>query len=81
LRKTTDPFPKQAKEGDLHLMEAFDQVVHMTLERHTDAVTAFQEWKDPTQGGPLRWVMHWVRYGLVVSYPLLAQPTLRHRLD
>ncbi len=62
-------------------MEAFDQVVHMTLERHTDAVTAFQEWKDPTQGGPLRWVMHWVRYGLVVSYPLLAQPTLRHRLD
>lgn len=52
LLKTTDPFSKQAKEGGLHLMEAFDQVVHVILSRHTDAVHAVQELEDPTQGWP-----------------------------
>jgi hypothetical protein len=66
LIKTTDPFPKQAKEGDLHLIEAFDQVLHVTLYRHTDAVNAFQKLKDPTQGWPLRWVMNLGRHGLVL---------------
>jgi len=54
----TDAFPKQAQDVDLHLAEAFEQVVNLTLHCHTDAGHACRLVKRPTQGRPLRGLMH-----------------------
>jgi hypothetical protein len=72
LIKLTDPFTKQAKDFDLHLIEAFNQVVDLILYRHADAVNAVQELEDPTQRWPLRRLVDLVRYGLVLPGSLLA---------
>ena len=42
LINLTDPFSKQAKDLDFHLMQTFDQVVYLTLDRHTDAGNPFE---------------------------------------
>ena len=79
--KPTDPFPKQAKDVDLNVVQAFDEVVNLTLDQHTDAVKPFQELKDPPQGWPLRGLVDLGRHACVVSGSLLAQATLRYRID
>jgi hypothetical protein len=48
LIKTTDLFSKQAKDFDLHVVEAFDEIMPLTLYRHADMVNAFQQLEDPT---------------------------------
>ncbi len=40
--KIADSFAKQAKDFDPDVIEAFDEIVHMTLHRHTDAVDPFK---------------------------------------
>jgi hypothetical protein len=54
LIKLTDPFLIPAKNGDLDVVHAFDEVVNLTLDQPTDPVNPFQELKDPPQGWPLR---------------------------
>ena len=67
LIKPTDLFPKQAKDFDLHLVEAFNQVVDLALHGHADAMNPFEQLEDPTQGRPLRRLVDLVRYRLVLT--------------
>jgi hypothetical protein len=62
LISSTDFIPKQAKEFDLHLVEPFNQVMHLPLPHHVDAVKAFEKLEDPTQGWPLSWLVELMRY-------------------
>ena len=39
---------KQTEDFDLHVIEAFNEIMRLTLHCHTDPVNAFQELKDPT---------------------------------
>jgi hypothetical protein len=48
LIKTADLFSKQAEDFDLHIVEAFDEIMNLTLYRHADAVNAFQQLEHPT---------------------------------
>ena len=52
--KLTDPFLIPAKDGDLDVVHAVDEVVHLTLGQPTDPVNPCQESKDPPQGWLLR---------------------------
>jgi hypothetical protein len=46
--KIADSFANHAKDFDLDVIEAFDEIVHVTLSRHTDAVDPFKQLKNPT---------------------------------
>ena len=81
LIKSTDFFPKQAKDFDVYLVEAFNQVVDLTLHRHANAMNPFEQLEDPTQGRPLRRLVDLVWYRLVLTRSWLAQSTLRHGID
>ena len=81
LIKSTDFFPKQTKDFDLYLVEAFNQVVDLTLHGHANAMNPFEQLEDPTQGRPLRRLVDLVWYRLVLTRSWLAQATLRHRID
>jgi hypothetical protein len=48
LIKTADAFPKQAQDFDLALIQAFDEVIDLTLHRHTDPVNACAQLKNPS---------------------------------
>src|SRR2546430_2169518 len=50
LIKTADLFSKQAEDVDLHIVETFNEIMHLPLYRHSDAVNAFQQLENPTQG-------------------------------
>jgi hypothetical protein len=52
--KLTDPFLIPAKDGDLDVVHAVDEIVHLTLGQPTDPVNPCQELKDPPQGWLLR---------------------------
>ena len=43
LIKTAYLFPKQTEDFDLHVVEALDEIMHLTLPPHADAVNAFQQ--------------------------------------
>jgi hypothetical protein len=64
-----------------HLIEFSNQVVIVSLYEHTDAVNAFQELEDSTDGRQVRGLMNVVRQGLVRLHPLVAQSALNHRID
>lgn len=81
LIKSTDFFPKQAKDFDVYLVEAFNQVVDLTLYGHANAMNPFEQLEDPTQGRPLCRLVDLVWYRLVLTRSLLAQSTLRHGID
>jgi hypothetical protein len=42
LIKTANRFPKQTKDFDLHIVEAFNEIMHLSLDGHPNAVNAFQ---------------------------------------
>jgi hypothetical protein len=67
LIKTADPFPKPAKDFDLHGIQAFDEVVDQALHRHMDAVNPLQQLQDPTQGRPPRQLVDLVRDRLALA--------------
>jgi hypothetical protein len=74
-------FSKQAEDFDLHVVEAFDEIVNLILYRHSHTVNAFQQWENPSQGRGRCGLVDLVRYRLVVACSLLAQSALRHRVD
>ena len=39
---------KQPEDFDLHIIEAFNEMMHLTLHRHLDTVNAFEQLEDPT---------------------------------
>jgi hypothetical protein len=80
LIKATDPFSKQTKDLDRHVVQAFNDIVNLTLSEHTNAMNPFQELNDPPQGWPLRGLVDLVWHGCVIPGSLLAQSTLRHRI-
>jgi len=43
LIKTADLIAKQPEDFDLHIIEAFNEIMHLTLHRHADTVDAFQQ--------------------------------------
>jgi hypothetical protein len=47
LIKVADSCSKQTEDFDLHVVEAFDEIMHLTLSPHPDAVNAFQQREDP----------------------------------
>lgn len=56
--KAADLFSKQTEDRDLHVVEAFDAIVHLLLPPHPHAVHAFQELEDPSQvGDVVGWLM------------------------
>ena len=59
-------------------MEAFNQIMPLTLQRHADPVHAFQPLEDPTQGRRRWGVMAGVRHGLLLRGPLCAESALCH---
>jgi len=48
LIKPTDPFPEQAKDFDLDLIQAFYDVVNLVLDGDADAVNPFEQLEEPT---------------------------------
>jgi hypothetical protein len=48
LIKTTDWFAKLAEDFDLHVGEAFDEIMNLTVCGHPDTVNAFQQLEHPT---------------------------------
>ena len=65
----------------MSLVEAFNQVVDLTLHSHANAMNPFEQLADPTQGRPLRRLVDLVWYRLVLTRSWLAQSTLRHGID
>ena len=45
--KTAHLFPKQTQDVDLHVIESCDEIMHLTLDGHPNAVNAFPQLKDP----------------------------------
>jgi hypothetical protein len=41
LIKAADVFSKQAEDFDLYIVEAFDEIMHLTLQCHPDPVNTF----------------------------------------
>jgi hypothetical protein len=64
----------------LHLVEPFNQVMDLALYGHADAMNAFEQLEDPPQSRPLRRLVDWVRYRLVLQGSWLAPSALRHRI-
>jgi hypothetical protein len=48
LIKTADLLSKQTEDVDLHIVETFNEIMHLPLYRHSDAVNAFQQLENPT---------------------------------
>ena len=40
--------PKQSKDFDLHLVETFNEVMHLTLYAHPDPMNPFKQLENPT---------------------------------
>ena len=80
LIQTTDACAKQAKHFDLQVVEAFNDVVNLTLYLHPDAVNPFEELEEPTQGRPLGRLVDLIGERFMVAGSLLTHPTLRHRI-
>ena len=40
--------PEHPKDFDLHLVETFNEVVHLILHDHADSMNPFEELEDPT---------------------------------
>jgi hypothetical protein len=47
LIKIADLFPKQTEDFDLHVVEAFDEIMNLTLPPHPDTVNTVQQLEDP----------------------------------
>jgi hypothetical protein len=48
LIKTADLLSKQTEDVDLHIVETCNEIMHLPLSRHSDAVNAFQQLENPT---------------------------------
>jgi hypothetical protein len=79
--KVADRVPKPTENVDLHLGEAFDAFMHVSLYRHPDAVNAFQELEASPQGRRRGRLGELVRHGLLVRGSWLAKSALRHGVD
>jgi len=44
---TADRFPKQTQDVDLHVVEAFHEIMPLSLDSHPNAVKTFQALEDP----------------------------------
>jgi hypothetical protein len=78
LIQAADLFSQQTEDRDLHVVEAFDEIVHLLLPPHPHAVNAVQEREDPSSGWRRGGWVDWVRYRLVVLCELLTQAALCH---
>jgi hypothetical protein len=79
--KTANLFPKQTKDVDLHVIEPFNESMHLTVYGHPNAGHAFQQLEDPTEGGRRGGVVDVVRHRLVVVGQVLAPSAWCHRVD
>ncbi len=76
-----DPLPKEAKDFDLDLIQTCDQLLHLPSNLDSNTFDSFQHLQDPPQRWTVRGVGDLMRDGLVLPFQLLAQATLRHRID
>jgi hypothetical protein len=81
LVKTADSCSEQAQDFDLHVVEAFDELMHLALHRHPDAGNAFQQLAHPPQGGCHGRLVDVVRHRLVLACSLLTHAALCHRVN
>jgi hypothetical protein len=51
LVKVADLVPTQTQNFELHVGEAFDALLHVTVHRHPDTVNAFHSWKTQRKVG------------------------------
>ena len=47
-------------------MKAFNEIMHLPLQRHAETVNAFQQREDPTQGWRRCRLIDLIRHGLLV---------------
>jgi hypothetical protein len=66
LIKTADLIAKHTEDFDLHVIEAFHEIMPLILHRHADSVNAFQQLEDPPSGWRWCGLIDWVRPGLMV---------------
>jgi len=78
---TADRFPKQTQDVDLHVVEAFHEIMPLSLDSHANAVQTCQALEDPADGGRRGGVGDVVRPGLLVLGHWLAPSVRCHRLD
>jgi hypothetical protein len=81
LIKTATRCPKQTKDVDLHIVEAFNESMPLRLDGHPNTVNAFQEREDPASGWRRGGVVDVVRHGFLVMGQGLAPSALGHRID
>src|SRR6266540_4020514 len=72
LIKPADLFPKQAKDFNLHCIEAFNQVMDLALHGHAHPMTPFEQLENPTQGWPFCRLVDLVRQRLVLTRQVVA---------
>ena len=68
--KPANRFPKPTKDVELHIVEAFNEIIHLSLDGHPNAVHACQELEDPAYGWRRGGVVDGVRHGCLVSGPM-----------
>jgi len=78
LIKTADLIAKQTEDFALHVIEACNESMRLTLHRHADTVDAFEQLEDPTEGWRCCGWVDLVRYRLVVVCQVRSESALRH---
>ena len=73
-----DLMAKQTEDFHLHVIEACNESMHLTVHRHLDTVRAFEQLEEPTQGWRQGGLIDVVRHSLMVLGSLLSQSTLGH---
>ncbi len=72
MLKTADSCPQHGQDLDLARMPACDEVIDLTVHRHTDPVNPCEPWNNPSEGGPPGRLVALMRSGLVVACHVLA---------
>jgi hypothetical protein len=72
---------KQPEACELHVIEVFQEIMPLTVPRHTDPVTTFQPLEDPASGWRGCGLSDGVGHGLRVLGSWLAKAALRHGVD
>jgi hypothetical protein len=73
--------PKQTKDIALHVLEAFNELMHLSADGHPNAGNAFQELEDLASGWRRAELVDVVRHGFLVIGQWQAQSALYHRID
>jgi hypothetical protein len=81
LIKTADLMVKHTEDVNLHVMEAFTEIMPLTWHGHADPVKAFQPLEDPPYGWRRCGLIDWVGHGLMGLGSWRSKSAWRHGVD